>query len=33
MTNYAKNYAYTVFQSLKTTTHIFTQYEKFCYAP
>ena len=33
MTNYAKNYACTVFQSLKTMNHIFTQYEKFCCAP
>ena len=33
MTNYAKNYPYTVFQSLKTVAHVFTQYEKFCYAP
>ena len=33
MTNYAKNYAYTVFQSLNTMNHILTQYEKFCCAP
>jgi len=33
MTNYAKNYACTIFQSLKTMTYIFTQYEKICYAP
>ena len=33
MTNYAKNYACTVFQSLKTMNHIFTQYEKFFCAP